>query len=324
MLEPSRTFGDGRMANMHNRKLILSKLPEPGLMGGIVPVAPVNQLSMVHDYIDPGERLVACPNQDVVYGFGLFSLDQEPVVVQVPDFGDRFWVYQVVDQRTDSFVQLGKMYGTKPGFYLLAGPDWKGTVPNGITGVFRSKTNLGAVIPRVFMDDTAADRQAVQPLLKGILMYPLSKFTGQGRQRTGRRFPASPTPLQVRKKPNGCSLRAFLMNSERSLKKSRPSPARRLSMPTYKVSSMRPRRPRNSMELWSPPLSMPTRISSRHSFSSTIVAFRCPTTGLRSITAQRSAPTITAERLWPNPISSLTQSARPSTFIRMPTVLDSN
>ncbi len=54
------------MVNMHNRKLILSQLPEPGLMGGIVPVAPMNQLSMVHDYIDPGERLVACPNQDVV------------------------------------------------------------------------------------------------------------------------------------------------------------------------------------------------------------------------------------------------------------------
>ena len=49
------------MVNMHNRKLILSKLPEPGLMGGIVPVAPINQLSMVRDYIDPGERLVACP-----------------------------------------------------------------------------------------------------------------------------------------------------------------------------------------------------------------------------------------------------------------------
>jgi hypothetical protein len=124
------------MVNMHNRKLILSQPPEPGLMGGIVPVAPMNQLCMVHDYIDPGERLVACPNQDVVYGFGLFSLDREPVVVQVPDFGDRFWVYQVVDQRTDSLVQLGKMYGTKPGFYLLTGPDWNGAVPSGITGAF--------------------------------------------------------------------------------------------------------------------------------------------------------------------------------------------
>ena len=42
------------MVNMHNRKLILSQLPEPGLMGGIVPVAPMKQLSIVHDYIDPG------------------------------------------------------------------------------------------------------------------------------------------------------------------------------------------------------------------------------------------------------------------------------
>ena len=35
------------MVNMHNRKIILEKLPEPGLMGGIVPVAPINQLSHV-------------------------------------------------------------------------------------------------------------------------------------------------------------------------------------------------------------------------------------------------------------------------------------
>ena len=180
------------MVNMHNRKLILSKLPEPGLMGGIVPVAPMNQLSMVHDYIDPGERLVACPNQDVVYGFGLFSLDPEPVVVQVPDFGDRFWVYQVVDQRTDSFVQLGKMYGTRPGFCLLAGPDWKGRTPRGITGGFNSKTNLGAVIPRVFMDDTAADRRAIQPLLTRILMYPLSRFTGQTQIKDWTKIPSFP------------------------------------------------------------------------------------------------------------------------------------
>src|SRR5271156_5159991 len=157
------------MVNMHNRKLILEKLPEPGLMGGIVPVAPVNQLSMLRDYIDPGERLVACPNQDVVYGFGIFSLDQEPVVVQVPDFGDRFWVYQVVDQRTDSFAEIGKMYGSKPGFYMLVGPGWKGTTPAGITGTFQSKTNLGVIIPRAFLDDASADREAIQPALSHIL-----------------------------------------------------------------------------------------------------------------------------------------------------------
>jgi hypothetical protein len=184
------------MVNMHNRKGILEKLPEPGLMGGIVPVAPVNQLSMLRDYIEPAERLVACPNQDVVYGFGLFMLDKEPVVVQVPDFGDRFWVYQVVDQRTDSFVQLGKMYGTKPGFYMLVGPDWKGTAPAGITATFRSSTNLGVIIPRAFLDDTAADRQAIQPTLSHILVYPLSKFTGQQQTKDWGTIPKFPSTAQ--------------------------------------------------------------------------------------------------------------------------------
>jgi hypothetical protein len=100
--------------------------------------APLNRVVMLTDYVDPTERAVACPNQDVVYGIAAIALDLTPVVVQVPDFGDRFWVYQIVDLRTDSFVHLGKMYNTKPGFYLLVGPNWKGEVPKAITQVFRS------------------------------------------------------------------------------------------------------------------------------------------------------------------------------------------
>ena len=171
------------MINVYNRRLAFKDLPEPGLMGGFVPVAPLNRLSMLSDYIGPEEREVACPNQDVVYGAGSIGLDVEPVVLQVPDFGDRFWVYQVVDLRTDSFADLGKMYGTKPGFYLLVGPDWKGTVPKGISGVFHAKTHTGFVIPRVFMDATAEDKQAVQPLVNQIDMYPLSMFDGKMKQR---------------------------------------------------------------------------------------------------------------------------------------------
>jgi len=184
------------MVNVHNRKLVMNKVPEPGLMGGIVPVAPPNQLAMLHDYIVPEERVVACPNQDVVYGLGILDLSQEPTVIQVPDFGDRFWVYQIVDQRTDSFAQVGKMYGTKPGFYLLAGPDWKGTVPSGINGVFHAKTSVGVVIPRVFKDDTPEDLRAVQPVINQIMMYPLSKFTGQQQTRDWSAAPKFPSSAQ--------------------------------------------------------------------------------------------------------------------------------
>ena len=167
------------MVNVHNRKLTYENLPGPGYAGGVLPVAPPNHLSMLHDYIEPSERAVACPNQDVTYGQMVLSLDRDAVVIQVPDFGDRFWVYQIVDQRTDAFAEIGKMYGSKPGFYLLAAADWKGTVPNGVIKVFRASTRLGMVIPRVFMDDTDADRAAIQNVVNQIAAYPLAAYDGK-------------------------------------------------------------------------------------------------------------------------------------------------
>src|SRR5262249_38437388 len=92
---------------------------------------------------------------------------------------ERFWVYQAVDQRTDSFAKLGKMHGTRPGFYLLAAADWKGKVPEGITATFRCTTRHGCVFPRVFQSDEAEDKKAVQTVLRKINVYPLSKFDGK-------------------------------------------------------------------------------------------------------------------------------------------------
>jgi hypothetical protein len=182
------------LVNMHNRRLMMQQIPEPGLMGGIVPVAPPNSLCMLQDYIVPQERLVACPNQDVMYGFGILSLEKEPVVIQVPDFGDRFWVYQICDGRTDGFGSLGKMYGSKPGFYLLAGPGWNGKTPNGITAVFRSTTALGVVIPRVFVNDDEADKEIVRKVTAGIMMYPLSQYDQKMKQKDWGAAPKFPNP----------------------------------------------------------------------------------------------------------------------------------
>src|SRR5215471_3336941 len=90
------------LVNVYNRRLVYEKVPEI-VLSGPVPAAPLNHLGMLTDYIVPEARIVACPNQDVVYGVGALALDMSPVVIQVPDFGNRFWVYQIVDLRTDSF-----------------------------------------------------------------------------------------------------------------------------------------------------------------------------------------------------------------------------
>ena len=165
------------MVNVYNRRLYFSKVTQHQYTGPS-PQAPLNHFTMLTDYAPPEQRNVACANQDVVYGMGALALELSPVVIQVPDFGDRFWVYQIVDLRTDSFVQLGKMYNTTPGFYMLVGPDWQGETPRGITKVFRSPTNTGLVGPRIAQTDTPDDKKAVQEPLKQVLMYPLGEYDG--------------------------------------------------------------------------------------------------------------------------------------------------
>ena len=187
------------MVNQINRRASFAKAPEPGRLGGVLPVAPVGYVGMLTDYIAPDQTFVTCPNQDTVYGAGFMSLDKQPVVVQVPDFGGRFFTYQIVDHRTDSFASIGKQYDTKPGHYLLVGPNWNGDVPKGINAVFRSPTDLAAVFPRVFQDDTPEDKAAIQSVLNQVMVYPLSEYDGTMKTLDWSKSPSFPAPATAGK-----------------------------------------------------------------------------------------------------------------------------
>lgn len=202
IMHPEYVKTIGRMAyiwgwpivNSHNRRAGITQAPEPGRLGGVVPVAPRGRLSMLNDYVKPNQSFVACPNQDVVYGTAFCSLDDEPVVIQVPDFGDRFWVYALYDARTDQFGEMGKAYGTKPGFYLLVGPNWNENVPDGINEVFRSTTEFCFAGPRIFLNDTKEDKIAVQPILNQINAYPLNEYDGEMKIMDWSATPEFPAP----------------------------------------------------------------------------------------------------------------------------------
>ena len=182
------------MVNQINRRAAFAQVPEPGRLGGVLPMAPTGYVCMLSDYIQVDQHFVTCTNQDTVYGAGFMSLDKQPVVVQVPDFGERFFTYQIVDHRTDSFASIGKQYGTKPGHYLLVGTNWKGDAPAGINAVFRSSTDLAAVFPRVFQDDTPEDKLAIQRVLSQVMVYPLTEYNGQLKSRDWSKAPSFPPP----------------------------------------------------------------------------------------------------------------------------------
>jgi hypothetical protein len=77
---------------------------------------------------------------------------------------------------------------------LLVGPNWKGEVPKGIVAVFRSPTDLAAVFPRVFQDDTPEDKAAIQKALDQVMVYPLSEYNGQMKTRDWSKAPSFPAP----------------------------------------------------------------------------------------------------------------------------------
>jgi hypothetical protein len=115
-----------------------------GVSGG-APVAPVNHLAMRTCPVGTEFRSVRCPNPDVVYGFGILDLSDGPVILQIPDFKDAFWLIQVGDHRYESFGSLGSMYGTTPGRVLIVGPDWDG-VANHATSISRASVRIAAIV----------------------------------------------------------------------------------------------------------------------------------------------------------------------------------
>ena len=179
------------LVNHNNRYEGAGKAAEPRMVMGGMPVG-YGRLTMLTGYMSPQEKIIEVPNQDVVYGVAYVDLDKEPIVFQVPDFGDRFWVYALYDARTDEFSRVGKAYGTKPGFYLMVGPNWKGETPPGITAVVRSSTTVVMGVPRIFMNDTPEDRAAILPLISQVNFYPLSEFDGKMKIEDWSKIPQAP------------------------------------------------------------------------------------------------------------------------------------
>ena len=67
-------------------------------------------------------------------------------------------------------------------------------MPAGIAAVVRSPTELANVIPRVFMDDTKEDREAIQAVTDQIVAYPLADFDGSMKTTDWSEAPAIPGP----------------------------------------------------------------------------------------------------------------------------------
>ena len=127
----------------------------------------------------PEFDLNVSPNNDTVYAGAAFDLRAEPTVLQLPAIQDRYYSIQIIGCTTDDVGYIGtRATGTEAGTYLIAGPDWHGDVPQGITGVLRSASRF-VIAPGRIAVHGEADLANVAKLQDKFVLMPLSKYLNQ-------------------------------------------------------------------------------------------------------------------------------------------------
>jgi hypothetical protein len=124
-----------------------------GLGGGPIPV---NTLYATPNRASPAASdasLLATGTDDLLYIGGWLDLSNGLQVLHVPDMAGRYYSVQFTDPSNGAdFAYVGtRATGTGAGVYLISGPGWKGTAPQGMAQI-ASPNNAVLVVGRVFVE----------------------------------------------------------------------------------------------------------------------------------------------------------------------------
>ncbi|QDJ50586.1 DUF1254 domain-containing protein [Bordetella hinzii] len=140
--------------------------------------APMNQFGHRTSLPDARTADVAWPSTDTLYSSLWYDVSREPLIIQVPDAGDRFVMLNLLDMWTDSYATRGtRTNGRGPQTFAIVGPGWQGNLPAGVDLV-RSPTAMGWLIGRV-QAGGQGDAQAISQFQAGLSATPLNQY-GRG------------------------------------------------------------------------------------------------------------------------------------------------
>ena len=140
---------------------------------------PANTISCATKLVNASFTDVVSPNSDTLYCQTQFDLRKEPIVLVVPPISaDRYYSFEFLDAYTNDYAYVGtRATGSTGGTYLIAGPDWNGQVPQGMTKIW-TPTNLAWVINRILVKGPS-DVANVNAIQDKISVKPLSTFLGK-------------------------------------------------------------------------------------------------------------------------------------------------
>lgn len=135
----------------------------------------LNELYQFTRLVTHEDDWVVTPNEDTIYDFGFLDLRDGPVILSIPEMGDRKYWFPVGDMRHDFDTHLSwDTVGSRGGAFAFCPPGWQGVVPQGVSRVDVST-------PIVWLGGRYAvngpdDLPAVTALQAKVRLVPLSQW----------------------------------------------------------------------------------------------------------------------------------------------------
>lgn len=134
--------------------------------------APINQFLNKRTFPDATFKEVVSPNADTLYSQAWLDLSKEPIVLSVPDMGNRYYLFPMLDAWTNVFFSPGtRTTGNKKNNFAIIGPHWNGQLPKDVQAI-KSSTNLVWILGRI-QTNGPSDYKDVNQLQDQFKLTPL-------------------------------------------------------------------------------------------------------------------------------------------------------
>ena len=141
-------------------------------------VAPLNQFAHSDLFTAESDADFAgftFPIADILYSIAWLDVSEEPIIISVPEFGERYYAICFTDllNRNSGYIGTRATGGDK-GRYAVVPPGWEGDLPEGVTRLEVSTPQVNAFI-RTFVDGPD-DLDIADVLRRQITLTPLSQL----------------------------------------------------------------------------------------------------------------------------------------------------
>ena len=148
--------------------------------------------SWLHRDIPVTPDNVGAPQVDTLYSSAWLDLRQGPYVMRVPKTDGRYWSVQHADYYGSTFGLPSRRTVRGETWVALVGPDWKGSLPAGITHTFRAASTQTFNLLRMGHDGSDADRERAAATAREFTLLPLSSWVAAAAWEGETRVPFAP------------------------------------------------------------------------------------------------------------------------------------